>query len=231
MNLSDYLPSIASDQKKTLQDAIVDLEDFQNTIKDYELSEKVVENDDKYNSLKTDILQTEPNKVGKVFEELNKFSNDEINNNHIDVICQDIKDTWVSKKDECSDTEYVSSDNSQDKLGSPACLVFSEWTDSAIDSRYPNCLATVTDFDKITDGIKYYVNELKGYAQSNAELLDELIETNVVIESKFNQTFVEIQEDLKEIKGVATTTILYIDYYFGDEGLLTNYFNCRKFHY
>lgn len=231
--LKDFLPNIHEDIPKKLDQIVEDLSDYANKIDGYERSNEVLNNNQKYSSLRNNIKPTSPDKIQEVFNEVNKYTNIQTNGNYInDMSCIiSMQDNWTINKTECGSAIYISPlQDPRDKIGSECCLVFSEWDDIAIDARYlGNCNIAATGKFPVNEGVKFYVNKLKAYEKLNQLLLDHLIESNQDIQRQFNSTYVNIREDILETRDVSSHLLSFIDYYYGNKGLISNYLNCCKY--
>lgn len=85
------------------------------------------------------------------------------------------KDFWAQNKNKClSGYTYVSVSNPTDQLGNQACLLYTEFTTTAINTRYasqPSGCTISGDYNTVLSATQAYFASINKYVTQNSQLL------------------------------------------------------------
>jgi len=143
------------------------------------------------------------------------------------------KDYWVSDQSTCpASYTYVPTGGSG--VGSPSCLVLSEWTSAQVSSRYATvpagCAATgSSDFSTVSNAANTYFNAMSAYSSDNSKLIDEIKNEHVTINSSFTSMAEKLLDLLTKVEGIITPLVDIFKKFVGNSGLFSILNCCKNF--
>ena len=118
------------------------------------------------------------------------------------------KDQWSQSQSKCfSNYSYLIAGSST--LGTPNCLLFTEWSSNQESSRYnnapSNCVpSNQSDFSTFLSANNAYYNSITKYVSDNNNLLNKLIQINNQLETSFGSMITQLLFSMNDANGVTT---------------------------
>lgn len=165
------------------------------------------------------------------FNEFNKYSNEDDQNTYQKSCDSNTKDFWTTTLDACKNG-HVKINPGQENDGNKNCLLFSEWNQSQVTSRYSTrpkgCKTGNSEFPTANGGINAYYSALNTFSTSNSILINQMVkENNDSLNSGFILMSGKLLEMIINIEGVLNPLVNIFKKYVGDAGIF-QLINCRN---
>jgi hypothetical protein len=141
------------------------------------------------------------------------------------------KDYWVPDNTTCP-SSYTYIKGGESNIGSPSCLVLSEWTSAQVNTRYASapsgCGPTgSSDFTTVSSAASSYFNSMNAYSSDNGKLIDEIKTEHVKINSSFTRMADLLLDLITKLDGILTPLVAIFNKFVGESPLFA-LINCCK---
>lgn len=141
------------------------------------------------------------------------------------------KDYWVADQNTCP-ASYTYASNTASNVGTPSCLVLSEWSAAQVSSRYATqpagCGATgSSDFATVSNAATSYFNAMTAYSSDNSKLIDEIKVDHSSLNDSFTSMGDKLLELLTKVQGIINPLVDIFKNFVGESGLFS-ILNCCK---